>query len=245
MELLEDSLINQNKSKSYLISVEKATKQTRVLSEMGANALTNVENIIKFLKVEKMYELVFQAEPPMATSPSLKDPETNQSKTEQRSITNNTHVSESKQENTTNQSARLKTPLAGSDSKVGAVQDMLDKLKMTLDVPVQFKAKLAPVQEKKPEKTKGGKPSHSIVKNEEYFLEHCPVELCSIMLKFIIQQLVTVEVVQSVEQIPFSISRLLYLANSKSDLAIEKEIFDSYLFESKKIIEDEYRVMIE
>ena len=55
----------------------------------------------------------------------------------------------------------------------------------------------------------------------------------------------TVEVVQSVEQIPFSISRLLYLANSKSDLAIEKEIFDSYLFESKKIIEDEYRVMIE
>ncbi len=29
------------------------------MSEMGANALTNVENIIKFLKVEKMYELVF------------------------------------------------------------------------------------------------------------------------------------------------------------------------------------------
>ncbi len=55
----------------------------------------------------------------------------------------------------------------------------------------------------------------------------------------------TVEAVQSVEQIPFSISRLIFVANSKSDLGVEKELFDSYLFESKKIIDDEYRNMID
>ena len=38
------------------------------MSELGANALTNIENIIRFLKVEKMYELVFQAEPPVSAS---------------------------------------------------------------------------------------------------------------------------------------------------------------------------------
>lgn len=64
MDNLQESLTSQNKSKSYLISVEKATKQTKSMSDMGSNALDNVESIIKFLKVEKMYELVFQAEPP-------------------------------------------------------------------------------------------------------------------------------------------------------------------------------------
>lgn len=61
-------MTSQNKSKSYLISVEKATKQTRNISELGENALLNIENIIKFLKVEKMYELVFQAEPPVPST---------------------------------------------------------------------------------------------------------------------------------------------------------------------------------
>jgi hypothetical protein len=55
----------------------------------------------------------------------------------------------------------------------------------------------------------------------------------------VIQELVKVEVVQSVEQIPFSISRLVYLANGKSDLAVEKELFDYYLLESKKILDNE------
>ena len=90
---------------------------------------------------------------------------------------------------------------------------------------------------------KGGK--ISVLKNEEYYLEHCPVELCSILLKFVVQQLVTVEAVKQVEHIPFSISRLIYLANSKSDLSVERDIFDTFLFESKKIIDDEYRNMTE
>jgi hypothetical protein len=56
---------------------------------------------------------------------------------------------------------------------------------------------------------------------------------------------VTVDAVQSAEHIPFSISRLIYLANSKSDIGVERELFDTYLFESKKIIDDEYRNMID
>jgi hypothetical protein len=57
-------MINQNKSKSYLISVEKSIKQTKDMSDLGSQALLNLENIVKFLKVEKMYELVFDVEQP-------------------------------------------------------------------------------------------------------------------------------------------------------------------------------------
>lgn len=41
------------------------------MSELGSAALHNIENIVKFLKVEKMYELVFEVEPPTPWS----DPE--------------------------------------------------------------------------------------------------------------------------------------------------------------------------
>jgi hypothetical protein len=34
------------------------------MSELGMAALHNIENIVKFLKVEKMHELVFDVEPP-------------------------------------------------------------------------------------------------------------------------------------------------------------------------------------
>ena len=127
MEILEEAMTSQNKSKSYLISVEKATKQTRNMSELGANALSNIESIIKFLKVEKMYELVFQAELPVQASIHSIDKEninTLSPKSEH-------HI---KAENQVD--ALHKVPLSGSDEKVGAVQDMLDKLKTTLDVPV-------------------------------------------------------------------------------------------------------------
>lgn len=64
MTQLQESMINQNKSKSYLISVEKSIKQTKDMSELGTAALSNMENIVKFLKIEKMYELVFDVEQP-------------------------------------------------------------------------------------------------------------------------------------------------------------------------------------
>lgn len=59
MAQIQESMINQNKSKSYLISVEKAIKQTQGMQEMGVNALKSFEQIITFFKTEKMYELVF------------------------------------------------------------------------------------------------------------------------------------------------------------------------------------------
>jgi len=34
------------------------------MSDLGSQALLNIENIVKFLKVEKMYELVFDVEQP-------------------------------------------------------------------------------------------------------------------------------------------------------------------------------------
>jgi hypothetical protein len=34
------------------------------MSELGTASLLNIENIVKFLKVEKMHELVFEVEPP-------------------------------------------------------------------------------------------------------------------------------------------------------------------------------------
>jgi len=52
-------MINQNKSKSYLISIEKSIKQTREISDLGNTSLVNIENIIKFFKVEKLHDLVF------------------------------------------------------------------------------------------------------------------------------------------------------------------------------------------
>lgn len=66
------------------------------------------------------------------------------------------------------------------------------------------------------------------------------MELVSILLKFVVEQLAQLDIVQSVEQIPFSISRLLFLANSKSDISLEKELFENYLYETKKFLDEEY-----
>ncbi len=61
----------------------------------------------------------------------------------------------------------------------------------------------------------------------------------SILLKFIVETLTELDIVSGVEEIPHSISRLLYLANSKSDLLTEKDIFETFLLESKKALTDE------
>jgi len=107
---------------------------------------------------------------------------------------------------------------------------MLNSLKTVIDLPVNFKPK---IQE---EKLKIGQRNTKVVKNEEFYLEHCPVEIVSILLKFIIELLAEMEIVNGVEEIPYQISRLLYLANSKSELLTEKDIFDNYLHDSKKLI---------
>ena len=70
-------------------------------------------------------------------------------------------------------------------------------------------------------------------------MEHCSVELTSALTKVIVEQLIRLKAVNAVEEIPFSISRLLYLANNKSDLNIERDIFEQFCHESNKVLVDE------
>lgn len=116
MQQLEEAMINQNKSKSYLISVEKSIKQTRDMSELGSAALQNIENIVKFLKVEKMYELVFDVEQP---SPWQE---------EQLNL-------DAYETLNSRQSDKIKVEKK-ADTKVGQIQGMLDSLKTISEVPV-------------------------------------------------------------------------------------------------------------
>ena len=113
---------------------------------------------------------------------------------------------------------------------------MLDSLKTSLDLPINFKPKV--IEDPRKSKLQFG---NKIVKNEEYYLEQCPIELISILLKYIVEMLTSLEVISGVEEIPHSISRLLYMANSKSDLLTEKDIFETYLLDSKKAMDDELR----
>lgn len=59
MNQLESSMLSQNKNKSYLVSVEKAIKQSRNVAEISKSALQNILQIVKFFKVEKIHQLVF------------------------------------------------------------------------------------------------------------------------------------------------------------------------------------------
>ena len=52
-------MLSQNKNKSYLVSVEKAIKQSRNVAEISKSALQNILQIVKFFKVEKIHQLVF------------------------------------------------------------------------------------------------------------------------------------------------------------------------------------------
>lgn len=117
-------------------------------------------------------------------------------------------------------------------------QGMLDGLRDSLELPVNFK----PRSDELMTLTKrASKPAGKIMKNEDYYLDQCPIELVSISLKFIVEVLTDLELVSGVEEIPHSISRLLYLANGKSDLLTEKDIYDNYLLECKSVISDELR----
>ena len=55
MNQLESSMLSQNKNKSYLVSVEKAIKQSRNVAEISKSALQNILQIVKFFKVEKIH----------------------------------------------------------------------------------------------------------------------------------------------------------------------------------------------
>ena len=81
--------------------------------------------------------------------------------------------------------------------------------------------------------------TQKIIRNEEYYLEHFSMELISALLKVLVEGLIRTKSIESVEQIPFSISRLLYLASNRSDQLMEREIFEQFCLESNKIMVDE------
>lgn len=60
MNQLEQSMLSQNKNKSYLVSIEKAIKQSRNVAEISKSAMQNILQIVKFFKVEKIHSLVFE-----------------------------------------------------------------------------------------------------------------------------------------------------------------------------------------
>ena len=64
MNQLESGMLSQNKNKSYLVSIEKAIKQSRNVAEISKSAMQNILQIVKFFKVEKIHQLVFQTEEP-------------------------------------------------------------------------------------------------------------------------------------------------------------------------------------
>lgn len=120
---------------------------------------------------------------------------------------------------------------------VEKVDGMLNGLKACIDLPVNFKPRIL-----EPTGLKGRRDAQkTVLKDEDHFLNNHQMELISILLKVVVELLTKVGAVESVEQIPHSISRLLYLCNQRSDILTEREIYDLFLFESNKIVIDELR----
>ena len=63
--------------------------------------------------------------------------------------------------------------------------------------------------------------SQSADKNEEYYLNHCPLELASICVKSLVDILVQVGRCHSVDDVPAQVSQLLRWCNKKSDQTVE------------------------
>jgi nucleoside diphosphate kinase len=121
----------------------------------------------------------------------------------------------------------------GVTYNLNRVQSLLNDLKGLLDLPVNFKPRSL-------ERDGGIKSqTNKIMRNEEYYLEHNSMEIVSLLVKYIVEILIKLNVVESVETIPHSISRILYLASNKSDLALETELYNQFFIESNKIIIDE------
>ena len=69
--------------------------------------------------------------------------------------------------------------------------------------------------------TAKAKKSPGTDKNEEFYLNNCPVELASICVKLLIDVMVQVGKCQSLADVPTQITQLLKLCNMKSDQTIE------------------------
>ena len=51
-------MMADNNNQAYLVSVEKCVKQAKKMADMGTAALQNIQQILQFLKIEKLHELL-------------------------------------------------------------------------------------------------------------------------------------------------------------------------------------------
>lgn len=51
-------MMNQNDNKEYLISVKKAVKMSQTMVELGLQAITQVSQIVAFLKIDEVRNMI-------------------------------------------------------------------------------------------------------------------------------------------------------------------------------------------
>jgi len=59
---MESALAADNSGRAYLVSVEKCIARAREMADMGTDALHNISQILKFLKIEKLHQLLSDEE---------------------------------------------------------------------------------------------------------------------------------------------------------------------------------------
>ena len=52
---MENTMMDDNNNQAYLVSVEKCIKQAKKMADMGTAALSNISQILQFLKIEKLH----------------------------------------------------------------------------------------------------------------------------------------------------------------------------------------------
>ncbi len=51
-------MMNQNDNKEYLISVKKAVKMSQTMVKLGLQAITQVSQIVAFLKIDEVRNMI-------------------------------------------------------------------------------------------------------------------------------------------------------------------------------------------
>lgn len=188
MNQLESGMLSQNKNKSYLVSVEKAIKQSRNVAEISKSALQNILQIVKFFKVEKIHNLVFQTEEP-SDNQDLKSEQSGRTKS---GVARRSQpLSENRSESDQGEQEQ--------EYHLEKIQAMLNDLKACLDLPVNFKPRIPDNPQIQPRSQSRTHNQPKIVKNEEYYLEHAPIELVSALVKVLVESLIRTNAVSSVE----------------------------------------------
>jgi len=55
---MKSAMMADNNNQAYLVSVEKCSKQAGKMADMGTAALQNISQILQFLKIEKLHQLL-------------------------------------------------------------------------------------------------------------------------------------------------------------------------------------------